>query len=246
MPQFIIPKQDISGDKFTITDPAEASHLARVLRARTGEKINLFDGVDKRYLAEIREISKGSVAGVILKEIPFKKRNFSLRVFASLIKFDRFELLLEKLTEVGVDEIVPVITARTAVKIHAAGIASKAQRWEKIIIAAVKQCNCQKIPELGGLTSFRDALKLIKPEDLNLIAYESESPENSIKKLLTANRLPLTAVNLFIGPEGGFTDEEIKEARTLGLSVFSLGSNTLRAETAAVAAASIILYELSE
>ncbi|OGS27820.1 MAG: hypothetical protein A2297_03740 [Elusimicrobia bacterium RIFOXYB2_FULL_48_7] len=245
MPQYLISPEDITGKNFKITNSSELWHLTKVLRIKPGETINIFDGIDKHYLGEVTKIDIIEVQGKIIKEIIYKKRDYTVRLFPSLINMERFEMMLEKATEVGVDIISPILTERTMARIDAPKVNAKMERWKKIIVSAVKQCDCEKIPQLGDIAEFPQAVSSIEPASLNLIAYEAEPIENLLKKTLNSvERGSVKTVNLFLGPEGGFTEKEIILAKGAGLKTFSLGQNILRAETAAISCLSIIHSEL--
>ncbi|OGS19100.1 MAG: hypothetical protein A3J83_08890 [Elusimicrobia bacterium RIFOXYA2_FULL_40_6] len=243
MPQYLISPEDITEKKFVIRNSSEIWHLTKVLRVKPGETINIFDGNLRHYQAVIKEIDSFSITGDILKEIIYKEKKYSVHIYPSLINADRFEFMLEKATEVGVDIISPVITERTMARIPEPKIKSKLERWNKIILAAVKQCDCQKIPKLTeAIVDFSAAIKAVEKTSLNLIAYEAEPNENSLKSILSQNQKD--SINLFLGPEGGFTEKEITLAKENGFKTFSLGQNILRAETAAISCLSIIHSEL--
>ena len=116
MPQYLIKPEEISNNFFILKDQ-QARHLTKVLRVKPHERIRLFDGRGKSYSAEVTEVRKDSVHGRVISEIPLKQKNFTLNLYASLIKPEKFELLLEKATEIGVDSIVPVCTERTIIDV---------------------------------------------------------------------------------------------------------------------------------
>lgn len=235
MPQFLVSPENISNGTFSI-DGDEARHLIKSFRVRVNEQLRLFDGKGRSFTGVITSVGKHSLSGKILSETQSPVSNYYFRLFPSIIQGSRFELLIEKTTEIGVDEIVPVSAERSVIKTGQSG--SKPARWAKIITAAAKQSCRSKIPLLGEVTAFSEALALAKTGDLNLIAYEKET-EHKLVKLLS-DIPPSITINLFIGPEGGFTVEEIELAERHGFKPFTLGQNILRAETAAIAACSIL------
>jgi len=244
MSQFFVKPEDIKNGDFIIKDRNEVNHLAKVFRIQKGEKIYLFDNTGKRYLGEVCEIQRFFISGKILNEIKLKEKKLYLKMFPALIKSERFQLLLEKITEIGVDEIVPYFSERSVVKIPSEKIQSKLSKWKKIIFSSSKQCNCQKIPKLSeNILKFEDAILSAGSMDLNLIAWEFED-KNQLKDIIfdyisKNQRFPLIC-NLFIGPEGGFTKNEIDFAIGHGFKTFSLGNNILRAETAGIVSCGLI------
>lgn len=244
MSQFFVAPQDIRNNNFVIKDKNEIKHLSKVLRIKKGEKIYLFDNTGKRYLGVVCEIHKMFISGKIIQEIEKIQKRVYLRIFPALIKSDRFEFLLEKITEIGVDEIVPCLSDRSIIKLSQEKSKNKLSRWGKIILASCKQCNCQKIPRLSEkILKFEEAILSVKQDELNLIAWEYEN-KNLLKDVISEYlskepKIPFIC-NLFIGPEGGFTDKEINFAITYGFRTFSLGRNILRTETAAILSCGII------
>ena len=153
------------------------------------------------------------------------------------------EIILQKLTEIGVDEIVLVQTKRSVAKIEDKKEDKKLERWERIIYEASKQSKRGKIPKLRGILSFKQALEDIENNNLNIACYENEKT-NSIKNSIKG--VNIDSIGIFIGPEGGFDEEEIKLMEKNDVKSVSLGNRILRTETASVVASSIVLYELSD
>ncbi|HBL15335.1 MAG: hypothetical protein A2X36_13275 [Elusimicrobia bacterium GWA2_69_24] len=251
MPQFLISPEQIAGKKFTLKGP-EAFHVTRVLRHRVGATLELFDGQGGRYSGVIRAILpdgtvEGDLAGLL--HPPHKKYPVVIRLHLGLIKASHWEWALEKCAELGVSAFIPVITPRTVVQVKEF-TGKKEERWKKILTAACKQCGRADIPAILPPVHFRDAIKEATRKDLSLVAWENHpgaSTYAGLRDILreARHRHPQgLTVNLFIGPEGGFSDEEIEISEVDGAALVSLGPNTLRSETAAVAASAIVLYEL--
>ena len=153
------------------------------------------------------------------------------------------EIILQKLTEVGVDEIILVQTKRSVTKVDDKKEDKKIDRWQRIIYEAAKQSKRGKIPKLRGVLSFKEALEEMKNNDFNIIPYENERTK-SIKKALKG--VNINNIGIFVGPEGGFDDSEIQSVESIGGQSVSLGPRILRTETASIVASSIVLYELSD
>jgi len=252
MPQFMLKLEDIDGKRFTLRGP-EAFHVTRVLRRKEGSEIELFDGKGGKYTGVIEIVhGDGSVEGDITKrsQAPMKSVPVDLHLYMGLLKKpSHWEWALEKGTELGITSFTPVITPRTVVQARELS-KNKTERWNKIMEGASKQCERGTMPALKEPQHFRDAVPAAAKKGLVLLGWERHPGattyaglRETIKTARAENKKGLT-VSLFIGPEGGFSDEELEIAEYEGANFFSLGPNILRAETAAISAASIILYEL--
>lgn len=250
MPQFLLELGDVQGGKFVLRGP-EAFHITRVLRNKEGESIELFDGKGSRYKGIIRSIGQdGTVSGDILETLSSKNKPFPVKVnlYLGLLKASHWEWALEKGTEIGVHSFTPVITPRTVVHLRENATSKKRERWGKILASAAKQSRREELPVLNEPKHYRDAIVEATKEGLTLVGWAKHGSTTyaGLRDILGKARRENNSlvVNIFIGPEGGFSDEEIELAETDGASLFSLGPNTLRAETAAATAAAIVFYEL--
>jgi 16S rRNA (uracil1498-N3)-methyltransferase len=206
--------------------------VARVLRAETGQQYEIADG-RAAYLAEITEVSKSAVRFRVLEELGAGPPLAPLALYVALFKFDRFEWMIEKATELGVARIVPVETARSEAGLLAAA-AKRVERWRKIAREASQQSRRVRVPEVA------DAVKLAaaKCSGLCLRLEEQAGPP-----LLSAALDGVwTEVSVLTGPEGGWTDGERERLNEHGWRAVSLGPTVLRAETAAIAAAAIVAH----
>jgi len=229
----------ISEDKAEITG-GDYTHAATVLRMEPGEKINVFNYEHGEYEAEIQEIDRHY--GVIKVKVAEKLRDrqkstAQICAIISLIKKDKMELMLEKLTELGIDEIIPVITNRTVIKVK--DEEKKNDRWEKIIYSAVKQCGRLNKPKLLPVTEGIAALETAQ-HALKFFIYEKEE-----KNFLIDEAVKLEGFNekiyFIIGPEGGFDEAEAELLIKKEFIPVSIGDTILRAETAAISAASVLV-----
>lgn len=247
MPQFFLdPEALVSDDSFLLKGP-EAHHIAKVLRFKEGDSVNLFDGRGGRYEGKLEKIyPDGSVAGTLKRVAAAHDASQArLTLYQGLLKASRWEWLLEKGTELGIHEFVPVITQRTVVQLREEKLDSKAERWSRIILSAAKQCGRRDLPKVAVPIALRDALTQAKTHGPVLAAWEKMAGTSARDSLKEALGPGASAVSLFIGPEGGFTDDEIELARAHGAALFGLGGHTLRGETAGLAASALVLYELS-
>jgi 16S rRNA (uracil1498-N3)-methyltransferase len=241
MTQFLVKSENIKNGEFIIND-TQLKHLVKVLRVKPFDKIRIFDGYNKSFIGEIVEISKDYLRGFIIKEIITKQNKICLNLFQSLIKINRFELILEKVTELGVNKIIPMLTRRTIIKIPENKIKNKIERWKKILVSASEQCCRVSIPELYEIIKFENVMDYVKENELNLIAYEHENL-NTLKEIFSNINYKLSTINIFIGPEGGFTVDEIEFVKKNKFITFGLGNNILRSETAAIVSCGLILND---
>jgi 16S rRNA (uracil1498-N3)-methyltransferase len=210
----------------------DAEHLVRVLRAEAGQIYELSD--NKRvYLAEIETARKSHVTFRIVEEIDSPPAGVHVTLLPALFKFDRFEWLIEKATELGVAVIQPWEAVRTERGLALAA-AKRLDRWRRIALEASQQSRRAHLPEIFPLAPFRAVLQT--DAGIKLLLDEEGSAPPIVH--LLANRAPSAA--LILGPEGGWTDREKEEAVALGWQRCSLGNTILRAETAAIAALAIV------
>lgn len=215
-------------------DDTEAHHLIHVLRHAVGDIIELFDGQGLSAECRIAVIRKRDATVEVLgtkRETPPTR---SLILATSVPKGDRFDWLIEKATELGVARLIPITTQRSVVDPRA----SKLDKLRNTVIAACKQSGRNTLMAIDAVTSFPDVLRTLDRESLSLIAHPSGQ---TLEKILAANRPDHTQELVFIGPEGGFSEQEIEEALGFGVHSISLGSNILRMETAAIAIAARLL-----
>lgn len=245
MPRFFINSKDIFDDNINIKGD-DYNHIKKVLRLKCGEIVTLSDGVGNEYEAKIEEFGDGFVHSKIIKsyknstEPPIK-----ITLYQGLPKADKMDFIIQKSVELGITRIVPVLTERTIVKLGNEKDASKkCERWNRISQEAAKQSNRGIIPEIEIPITFKEAVKQAKDYALSLIPYEKEA-NNSLKQILRSVS-DIKEASVFVGPEGGFTEQEIEEAVSFGINSITLGPRILRTETAGIAVLSILMYELGD
>lgn len=245
MDRFFVDKKNIDlENKVCKIIGDDVKHISKVLRCKIGDELEICDKENTEYIGKIFSIDKNEVLLDIIKEVDIKREsNLKVRLYQGLPKSTKMEIILQKLTEIGVDEIVLVQTKRSVAKIEDKKEDKKLERWERIIYEASKQSKRGKIPKLRGVLSFKEALEDIKNNNLNIACYENEKT-NSIKNSIKG--VNIDSIGIFIGPEGGFDEEEIKLMEKNDVKSVSLGNRILRTETASVVASSIVLYELSD
>lgn len=245
MDRFFVGKNNINlENKTCIIEGEDVKHISKVLRGRIGEELEICDNDNNEYICEITNIDKSQVELNIVEVVDIKRESdLKIKVYQGLPKGPKMEMILQKLTEVGVDEIILVQTKRTVVKVDDKKEDKKIERWERIIYEAAKQSKRGKIPKLRGVLSFKEALADMKENDFNIAPYENERTK-SIKQAIKG--VDIKNIGIFVGPEGGFEDTEIKAIEEIGGQSVSLGPRILRTETASLVASSIVLYELSD
>ena len=245
MDRFFVDKKNINIENNTcIIEGEDVKHISKVLRCRIGEELEVCDNNNNEYICEITNIDKNQVELNIVEKVDIQRESdLKIKVYQGLPKGPKMEMILQKLTEVGVDEIILVQTKRTVVKVDDKKEDKKLERWERIIYEAAKQSKRGKIPSLRGVLTFKEALADMKENDFNIAPYENEKTK-SIKQAIKG--VNINNIGIFVGPEGGFEETEIEAIEDIGGQSVSLGPRILRTETASLVASSIVLYELSD
>jgi len=219
----------------------DVKHIKNVLRLKPGDKIGLFDGTGLEYEAVIVKISSVSIEVSISHCFPTKAESpVQIIVAQAFLKEKKMDRLVRQLVELGINQWIPFFAERSVPRPDQNRISVRIQRWEKIAAEALKQCRRGSFMEIGRAVSFKEILNLAKPCGLKIAFWENATqPVDSA--LLS---YPAHGDKLFVmmGPEGGFTIEEIKITRACGFVTATLGPRILRAETATITACSLLQY----
>ncbi len=243
MPKFFVAKEKINGDVITI-DTDDISHIKRVLRLNTGDVITICDSAATDYTAEITELSdKAVICHVLSKEKNDAEPNISVTLFQALPKATKMELIIQKNTELGIVRVVPCELSRCVVKLDGKDSKKKCERWQKIADEAAKQSGRGILPTVSNIMSFKDAVCEMKKSDIFFVPYES-AEEITLKSILSGNEAK--SVSFMIGPEGGFSPEEVEFLMNENVPLVTLGKRILRTETAGMAVLSMIMYEIGD
>ncbi len=246
MPKFFYPEK-ISGDATTLKIYKDQMHHMRdVLRIKPGEPIDISDGFGTELICEVEFYDKEfAILKIISKKESNNEPSYKAVLYQGLVKSDKIELVIQKAVELGVSEIVPVICNRCVTKFKDENdILKKVSRWNKIAMEAAKQSGRGIIPKVESPIKFEDALYKMKNSEFAFIPWESEDG-NTIKEILSkAKSVENLEISFIIGPEGGFSLEEISRAKDMGIPTVTLGKRILRTETAGLSVLSMILYEL--
>ncbi len=236
--RFFVPADSVQNGVADLP-PDQAHHLRDVLRLGSGEIVEIFDGAGHGYVGEV-DIRDSRVFVRGLKLLPVEAPKARLVLAAALIKPAKFEWILQKAAELGADDIIPLKTRLCEIDIPAAKITPRLERWDRIVREAAKQCRRLTAPRVHVPRAFPDFLAVDEFSSFPKYLFYEKASE---PWRLDSSQSP-QGLLLCIGPEGGWDGGEIEKARTAGYRVFSLGPWTLRAETAAIAALSIVQHQL--
>ncbi|MBN1932992.1 MAG: 16S rRNA (uracil(1498)-N(3))-methyltransferase [Desulfobacterales bacterium] len=240
MRYFFIEPTQVTIKKPVITG-ADAKHIKNVLRLKAGDTIGLFDGTGIKYEAKILDITAAGVEIEIIRDFPLSAESTVQIVIAqAFLKEKKMDILVRQLTELGVSKWIPFIAERSVARPDTKRLSIRMARWEKIAREAVKQCKRSKIPEIVTAFNFEEVIDFAKQCDLKIIFWENES--KPINPLLLENKKGFKNVIAVLGPEGGFTIKEIEQAEKNGFMTASLGPRILKAETATLAACTLMQY----
>lgn len=246
MQHFFVPPSQVEETEIIITG-SDVNHMKNVLRMKQGEEVSVSDGNNCRYLCRVKEYTKTGEAVLAITERQENDTELSSRIylFQGLPKQDKMEFIVQKAVELGVYQIIPVAAKRCVVKLDEKKARKKTERWQEISKSAAKQSGRGLVPEVKGVMSWKEALRMAAGLDVLLIPYELAEGMASTKDVLASIR-PGKSVGIFIGPEGGFEKAEVLEAMGAGAKVLTLGRRILRTETAGIAILSVLMFQLEE
>lgn len=247
MPKFFVKQEQINENLVNIIGD-DVNHIKNVLRLKIDDEIQICNiNNEENFICAINKIEKQSIKCNILKKINSNiETNIDITIFQGLPKADKMELIIQKTTELGVKEIIPILMKRCIAKIDNKKEKQKIERWQKIAEIASKQSGRDIIPKINDAINLENICNLINNYDIVLVAYENEN-ENTLKKeleslkKLTNKKIKIAVI---IGPEGGIDLEEIEQLKNNGAKSITLGKRILRTETVALVLTSIIMYEL--
>jgi 16S rRNA (uracil1498-N3)-methyltransferase len=237
--RFYAPPTAFDDEQDSVTLIAdEARHLREVLRLKPGDEVYVFNGEGKEFLSRIEDGRRDTARLQVIREVePARpESHLQLTLALALLKGEKFDLVVQKATELGVTRIVPVITKHADIRLRDEFDAAKrVTRWQRIAMEAAKQSGRAVVPNVARVITFDSLIETTsKDERSNCLMFSERDGQSllQLKESLAASELPITAL---VGSEGGWSDEEIAAARAAGWAVVTLGGRTLRAETAAIA-----------
>lgn len=245
MKRFFADASQIEEHKIHIVG-SDVNHIKNVLRMKAGDTLWISDREKKEYNCLIEEVQDTEI---LLRIVYVQESDFELPsrlyLFQSLPKGDKMELIIQKAVELGIHKIIPVATSRCVVKLDEKKAAKKVQRWQQIAEGAAKQSKRMLVPEVLPVCTYREALAYAKGCQVKLIPYELESDMKKTSSILNGIT-PGMDVAVFIGPEGGYSEEEIRLAMENQVMPITLGKRILRTETAGLAILSVLMFRLEE
>lgn len=244
MYHFFVEPEQIKNNNVYIAG-SDVNHIVNVLRMKTGESLLISVNGDWDYLCTISAIEADRVNLKILETMEPRELPVKITLLQGLVKFDKFELIIQKAVELGVSEIIPVKTKRVVVKLDTKKQAAKVNRWNLITESAAKQSKRSIIPKVTEPQTLKNALEYINDFGVKLMPYEKAGDISNTRDILdTLDRYKDIAV--FIGPEGGFEESEVETAVDSGFESITLGKRILRTETAGLVLISNIMIRLEE
>lgn len=245
MPKFFVTQDKITENQIII-DTEDVAHISRVLRLGIGDHVTVCDSHGTDYEAEIAEMEqKQIVCSITEKRASESEPNIKVTLFQGLPKASKMEYIIQKTTELGISEIVPVKLSRCVVKIdNKKDERKKLDRWQKISEAAAKQSGRGIVPQISEIMTLDEVIKRSKEFDLFFVPYECEE-QKTLKEVLLS-RSEIKTVGFIIGPEGGFDPAETEKLRENGIDTVTLGKRILRTETAGEAVLAMTMYEIGD
>ena len=242
---FYCEPENINRDSLRIVGE-EKKHIVSVLRCKKGDLIDVADGRGNVYRVEIADIKKDEVHCKIISEKSAENEpEIHLSLAQPLCQGYKMDWLIEKATEIGVSSVIPLLTERTIVKLgDSKKEKAKTHRWRKIAIASMKQSLRSFLPDIKPVTQFKKLLPEIKKYDLTLLG-SLESDAKNLKDILQLEK-STKKILAVVGPEAGFTDEELFQLKSAGAIPVRLGQRRLRTETAGIVLSTLVMYELEQ
>ncbi len=242
MHQFFVEEDQIGREFVTITG-SDVNHIKNVLRMKPGEKIRVSGKDGKDYFCAVSELADTFVQADILNEdAPSTELSGKIYLFQAIPKGDRMETVIEKAVELGVYEIIPVAMKYCVVRLDEKKGATRVNRWQKIAEAAAKQSKRSRIPNIHPIMEYKEAVEYAGRCDVRLVPYENERGMQTAKEAFSSVGKG-DSVSVMIGPEGGFSEEEIAMVKD-DMQVISLGKRILRTDTAGIAVMAALMFKM--
>ena len=244
MHRFFVNRESIIADHVKMTG-SEVEQIRKILRMKRGEEIAILDGLGWEYRVQLKEIKKGYVAGEI-KFKDFKAEDSKIKIILGqgIPKGEKMDFVVQKATELGVSEIVPLKLERCVVKIPPLGGLEKIKRWQRIAKESSEQSLRRFIPSINTIYDLRQFCDKYKNTDLKIVFYEEEE-KRGLRNLLSGKG-EVKSISVIVGPEGGLSSEEIEIANSYGFISAGLGQRILRTDTVALTAISILQFSYGD
>jgi len=243
MRRFLVERDAIRGSRAVLTG-APFHHAARVVRLRPGDLIGLFDGSGGEWIAQVASVGRDRLEAEILRRAGAVEPPISITLLQAVLKGERMDWLVQKCGELGVARLVPMLTERVVARVPEDRRPARRTRWQKIADAAAEQCGRSTPLRVEEIAALADAAPEAGAADLAVVPHEG-ARERGLRDVLSGAS-SVASVVVVVGPEGGFTGAEVETLSAAGGVCVSLGPRILRAETAAIFAASVVLYALGD
>ena|SRR5215471_5440895 len=246
--RFYAPPESFTADRRSVRLNAdETQHLRKVLRLRTGDEVFVFDGAGGEFRGEIQSVAREATRVRITDEVTLESESrLNLTMAVALLKGEKFDLIVQKLVELGVNRLVPVITARADVRLRGeSDAARRVDRWRRIVMEATKQCGRTRLLTIEAPSALPSFIAQPQSAGEQRLMF-AERLGTSLEQLIGEMHDTPKAVTAVIGPEGGWASEEIDQARAADWKIVTLSGRTLRAETAAIVVAALMQHQFGD
>jgi 16S rRNA (uracil1498-N3)-methyltransferase len=238
--RFYAPPKAFTADKGVTLGADESQHLRNVLRLKTGDEVYVFDGAGREFRGQIDQLSRDATNVRVTEEVApaAAESPLKLTMAVALLKGEKFDLVIQKLTELGVNCVVPIMTKRADVRIRNDDDADrKLIRWRRIAMEATKQCGRAHLMTIASPITFDEFVRSSHVQGERLMFAERDGGQLGA---VAANEVTAAQVTALVGSEGGWTDDELEQARAARWQIITLGGRIMRAETAAIACAALL------
>lgn len=243
MARFYVPQPKIERGMLRV-EGDEVRHIRKALRLKAGDEVVVFDGAAREYEGTIVKEGPSSVVIMVQNVVSSKSESpLGIALSQSLLKGEKMDYLIQKATELGVNRIIPFFSSRTIPLLEESRRLKRHDRWKRIAVEASKQCGRGVVPKIDPLQDFFEMVQTATQDSLRLILWEKEGVR--LKEILKGLK-EKKKIFFVIGPEGGFTQEEVEHARREGFIPVNLGRRILRSETSSLCLLSILQYECGD
>lgn len=246
MPKFFVTENQVNDNEIILVGE-DVNHIANVLRKQKGDVVNICNiTTSENFLCQLEDFYDSEIKCKILEKISSETEpEAEITIFQGIPKAEKMELIIQKCTELGAKEFVPVEMERCVVKLDNKSAIKKVERWQKISETAAKQSGRDIIPKVENVINLKKLLNLIEKYDIVLLAYENEEEYTLKQAINEVKENKKQKIGIIIGPEGGIDVKEVEQLKEAGAKVITLGKRILRTETVGIAMTSILLYELN-
>ncbi|MCY6371821.1 16S rRNA (uracil(1498)-N(3))-methyltransferase [Clostridium ganghwense] len=246
MHKFFVHQNKIFDNKALI-EGEDVKHIYKVLRLKEGEKVNINDCNGKEYLGRIKSVNKVKVEVELLEQLEVNNESpIDVYLYQGFPKGSKMDLITQKCTELGIKDIIPVITSRVLSSMgEVRRDSKKIERWNRIAFEACKQSKRSLIPEVKDIIDFNELMNQLEEMDLIVVPYEN-ADNYGVKSMIKNLDRDIKKIAIIIGPEGGFEEEEIAALKEINAHIVTLGPRILRTETAGFTCLSLLMYELGD